>query len=265
MMRRILAQAVGAGCAILAGSSQAHAQTPELTSNRPGIAESEALLPRRAVQLETGLTYAEFDDGNGHHRQVDFPEATLRFGFTGRVEAFVNGTNLVWNRTTSSPGVSTASTRGTDFSLNMKVGLLSEDPDPMTLSAAIGLSLPVGSHGESSDGYDPSLRLLWSKDLSGGVGVAGNLNVSSATVDDERRALGAASIGIGRSFVKSSSWFVELFADFLEGDSAQWQLDGGFAIQTAPDRQIDISVGRTLKSGPAEWFAAAGLTLRRRR
>jgi hypothetical protein len=238
---------------------------PELTSNRPGISESEALLPPKAFQLESGLTYAEFDDGDGRHRQVDFPEATLRFGLATRFEAFVNGSNLVWNRTISAPGVSSASTRGTDFSLNLKVGFLSEDANTFTLSTAMGVSLPVGSEGESSDGYDPSLRMLWNKNLPGGYWVAGNLNISSETEDDQRHAFGAASIGVGHPFVKSSSWFVELFGDFLEGENARWQLDGGFAILATPDRQIDLSAGVTLKTGTPEWFAAAGITLRRRR
>jgi hypothetical protein len=252
-------------CACLAVSTPALAQVSELTSNRPGISESEALLVPRAFQLESGFTFARFDDRDGRHSQVDFPEATLRFGFTERFEAFVNGSNLVWNRTISSPGVSAATTRGSDFSLNAKVGLLSEDADKITLSAAMGLSLPVGSEGESSDGYDPSLRLLWAKDLPRGFWIAGNLNISSETVDDHRHALGSASLGLGNGFVKSSSWFVELFGDFLNGESARWQLDGGFALAATTDMQFDISAGRTLQSGPPEWFVAAGISLRHRR
>jgi hypothetical protein len=254
-------------CTVLALTPPALAQTgaPPITSNRPGISESESLLPPKAFQLESGFTFAKFDDGQGRHSQVDLPEATLRFGLAKRFEAFVNASNLVWNRTRSSGGVSTAETRGSDLSLNAKVGLLSEDPHPFTLSAAMGVSLPVGSEGESSGGYEPSLRLLWAKALPGDFGMAGNLDVSSETSDGQRHAVGAASIGFGHRFVQSTAWFVELFGDFAKAQSAQWQFDGGLAIVARPDLQLDISAGRTLQRGPPEWFFASGLSLRHRR
>jgi hypothetical protein len=259
-MRRILSQAMIA--AVILSGAPAAAQ--ELTSNRPGISESEVLLVPRAFQLESGLTFAEFDDGDGRHRQVDFPEATLRFGLTPRFELFANGSNLVWNRTTSTSGSSIAATRGTDLSLNAKVGLLSANANGITLSAAMGLSLPVGSDGETSDGYDPSLRLLWSKALPNDFGLSGNLNIAAATSDGRREAIGSASLGIGRPLASSTSWFVELFGDFIKGGQPEWQLDGGVAIAATEDMQFDISAGRTLEEGPS-WFVSGGISLRHRR
>jgi Putative MetA-pathway of phenol degradation len=262
-MARILSQL----CALLAFSTPALAQqsAPPLSSNRPGISESEALLVTRAFQLESGFTFAEFGEEGERQRQVDFPEATLRFGLSPRLELFANGSNLVWNRTSSTGGASIAATHGTDLSLNAKLGLLSEDANRLTLSAAMGLSIPVGSEGESSDGYDPSLRLLWSKALPDDFGIAGNLNIASTTSDGRRDATGSASLGVGRPIAKSTSWFVELFGDFIKGDQAEWQLDGGVAIAATRDMQFDISAGRTLQSGPSAWFFAAGITLRHRR
>jgi hypothetical protein len=262
-MGRILSQVVTV-LAVVVPSAPAAAQEP-LTSNRPGISESQDLLVPRAFQLESGVSFAEFGDGEGRHRQVDFPEATLRFGLTPRFELFANGSNLVWNRTTSTSGSSIAATRGTDLSLNAKVGLLSEEASGITLSAAMGLSLPVGSDGQSSDGYDPSLRLLWGKELAHGFGMAGNLNIASTTLDGQREATGSASIELGRRFVKSTFWFVELFGDFITGNQPEWQLDGGLAIGTTEDMQLDISAGRTLEDGPSSWFVSGGISLRYRR
>ena len=74
-----------------------------------------------------------------------------------------------------------------------------------------------------------------------------------------------ASFGLGHPFMGPTFWFVELFGDFTNGDKAEWQLDGGVAIVTSDDFQIDISAGRTLQSGPAAWFVAAGITIRHRR
>ncbi|MGH9383517.1 MAG: transporter [Vicinamibacterales bacterium] len=237
---------------------------PPLTSNRPGIAESEAILVPRAFQLESGFTLAEFSDGGVRHRLVDLPEATLRFGLTPRFELFANLSSYFWDRATFGGRAERAS-GASDLSVNAKIGWLSEARHGITLAAAVGLSLPVGSDEFSSGGYDPSVRLLWSRSVPGDFGLSGNLDIASVTAGPERLTAGAASLGLGRGLSESSSWFVELFGDFVEGGSHQWQLDGGIAVVPRPDVQIDLSAGRTLQSGPSAWFLAAGITLRHRR
>jgi hypothetical protein len=260
-MGRILSQL----CALVAFSVPAGAQdVPPVTSNRPGIAESEALLVPRAFQVEAGFTFAEFTDEAGRHRLIDFPEATFRFGFRPRLELFANISNYNWDHASESDSLETM-TGGSDLSLHAKVGLLSEETDRVTLSAAVGLSLPVGSRSFSSDGYDPSLRVLWARSLPSDFGLSGNLDVASVTVDDSRVGLTAASIGLSRPLTESTSWFVELFGTLVESSDANWQFDGGVAIVTSDDFQIDLSTGRSLRGGPAAWFASAGITLRHRR
>ncbi len=260
-MARILSQL----CALLAFSAPALAQqAPPITSNRPGIAESEALLVRRAIQLEAGVAFAEFTDDVGRHRLIDFPELTLRFGFRRRLELLANVSNYNWDHAEEDDSAETA-TGGSDLSLHAKIGLLSEETDSMTLSAAMGLSLPVGTRSFSSDGYDPSLRMLWGRSLPADFGLSGNLDIASLTVEDDRLAAAAASIGLARPLTQSTSWFVELFGTMVESSDPQWQLDGGVAIVTSDDFQIDLSAGRTLRSGPSAWFVSAGITLRYRR
>jgi hypothetical protein len=274
-MGRILSRTVirsAVVLALLANVARAFAQTlplkspqaPPLTSNRPGIAESEAILIPRAFQIESGFTLAWFSDGDARHRQADLPEAMLRLGLTPRFEIFLNAPNMLWDRA-SVGGVSERTSGATDLSVNAKVGWLSEGADPLTLSSAFGLSLPVGSNEFSSGGYDPSLRLLWSRSLSGDFGLSGNLDIASVTAGPDRVTAGAASLGLGRGLNDSASWFVELFGDFVEGADTQWQLDGGVAFVPRPDFQIDLSAGRTLRSGPSAWFVAVGITLRHRR
>jgi Putative MetA-pathway of phenol degradation len=253
-------------CVLLAIAAPALAQTdaPPLTSNRPGISESEALLVPRAFQLESGFTFAEFtSDDEVRHRALDFPEATLRFGLTPRFEVFTNVSGYFRDRGTAN-GVSDSTTGTSDLSVHAKLGMLSEERHGITLTAAAGVSFPVGSRAFSSGGYDPSLRLLWSRSLPRSFGLSGNVDVASIAVEDDRITASAVSLGLAHPLTESSSWFVELFGDFAEGD-ALWQLDGGVAIVTSDDFQIDISAGRTLQSGPSAWFAAVGITLRHRK
>jgi hypothetical protein len=236
---------------------------PPLTSNRPGISESEALLVPRSFQLESGFTFAGFNDDDVSHHVTDLPEATLRFGLTPRFELFANVSNGFWDR--ASIGSASSTTSGaSDLSVNAKIGWLSEGADPFTLSAAVGLSLPIGSDEFSSGGYDPAVRLLWSRSLPSDFALSGNVNVASVTAESDRQTVGAASLGLGHPLNASTSWFVELFGRIADGDT-QWTLDSGVAIVTSDDFQIDLSAGRVLQSGPAAWFVAAGITLRHRK
>ena len=107
--------------------------------------------------------------------------------------------------------------------------------------------------------------MLWGRSLPADFGLSGNLDIASLTVEDDRVAAAAASIGLARPLTQSTSWFVELFGTMVESSDPQWQLDGGVAIVTSDDFQIDLSAGRTLRSGPSAWFVAAGITLRYRR
>jgi hypothetical protein len=236
---------------------------PPMTSNRPGISESEALLVPRSFQVELGMAFSEFSDALMRHQVVDLPEATIRFGVTPRVELFANVSNWFVDHRTFGDVSGDVSGAG-DTSINAKLAWLSEGQHPINLNVAAGLSLPVGSDDFSSGGYDPSLRLLWSRSLPRDFAVSGNLDIASVTVGDDRLVASAASLGLGHSLTARSSWFVELFGDFVDGD-AQWQFDGGVAIVTSDDFQIDLSAGRTLQSGPAAWFVAAGITIRHRR
>src|SRR5688572_10261158 len=145
-----------AGLLELTLGTQAHAQTnsqlrgtqvpapPQITSNRPGIAESEALMMPGAWQVESGVTVSASTGDGVDHRQWTIPELTLRAGLTRRVEVFLNATGFVLD-VARDTGTSATTTGVSDVQLNAKLGLLTENSNVMTLSVAAGVSFPTGS------------------------------------------------------------------------------------------------------------------------
>jgi hypothetical protein len=69
---------------------QAAAQSdpPPLTSNRPGIGDSEALVPRGAFQLEAGMQAQDAPPGSDRGWTETFGQVTMRVGLTRRVEVY---------------------------------------------------------------------------------------------------------------------------------------------------------------------------------
>lgn len=161
-------------------------------------------------------------------------------------------------------GDATTETEGwSDGQVNAKLGLLSEDHHHITLAAAVGLSLPTGSPAFTSDGYDPSLRFLWSKGLPRDWSVGGNVVLSDITVGQRRHSAAGTSLWTGHPISASSSWFVEVFANAASDEETLWQLDAGLALLATPNMQVDVSAGRALTNGPPAWFVSAGVTARR--
>jgi Putative MetA-pathway of phenol degradation len=265
-----------AGLLELILGTQAHAQTntqlrgiqatapPQITSNRPGIAESEALMMPGAWQVESGVTVSASTDDGVDHRQWTIPELTLRAGLTRRVEVFLNATGFVLD-VARDTGTSATTTGVSDVQLNAKLGLLTENSNVMTLSVAAGVSFPTGATVFSSGGYDPSLRVLWSKDLAGNWYIGGNIVLADTTIEERRTAAGGVGVSTGHAISGAWSWYVELFGNITQRDSSLWRLDGGVAIVTRPDLQFDVSAGRAVLSGSGAWFVSAGVSYRFRR
>jgi hypothetical protein len=215
-----------------------------------------------AIQVEAGSTLTVFSDEIGRHHLWDLPELTFRAGLNDRIEVFAVATGL-WIDSVRDQGASIKTIGGSDVQLNAKFGLLTEDRHALTLSAAAGLSLPVGSAAFSSGSYDPSLRLLWAKGLPRDWSLSGNVDFSESTAKSDWRSAGGISVGAGHPMTRASSWFVELFGNVSSGDPSQWRMDGGFAVVPSSNLQIDVSAGKALAGGPSAWFVAAGISARR--
>ena len=254
-MRRALALAL----CLLSGLSltgRAQRQVP-LTSNRPGIGESESLVPEGAVQIEAGLTDARLGAGADRQHLLDFPEVTVRVGVSRRVEVFGSTAGLWLDRTAGAVDAH----GGADVQLNTKIGLLASRRTLVSLAG--GLSVPTGSGPFTSGGYDPSLRLLWSRALPGDRSLGGNVVLADTTVSAHKHAAATgASLAAGHALVGPSAWFAEVFATATRHDTVQWRADGGLAIPCGTNCQVDVSGGRALTSTPRAWFLAAGITAR---
>ena len=70
------------------------AQTATLTSNRPGISESEALVGARVVQVEAGLSLTR---ARSQTLALSVPELTLRLGLAPRFELFASADGYLWS------------------------------------------------------------------------------------------------------------------------------------------------------------------------
>jgi hypothetical protein len=222
-----------------------HAQA--IDTNRPGFSFTPGVVEQGAWQLETGMTYGRFGSGS---RAIALPNAEFRYGVGGGTEVFVSGISWI----DSEAGNADASGFG-DISLGTKIAL--GEPDSTTRMALLFLvSAPTGKQELSSDRWDPSLGLVWSR--SGSLPLAGTVKVSDLgngfqldnglklpfAIDDRRSA------------------FVEWEANLPENGSSRHWLNSGFQWLLSDDVQIDVSADLGLNDVGDDYRFGIGFSMR---
>ena len=97
---------------LMATSAGAQTVPPPLTSNRPGIAESEALVGRGVLQIEGGMQAADAPPGDDRSWTQTWGQLNIRVGVRPRIEIFAGWDGLSLDRvqSTASHGSSPAAT-----------------------------------------------------------------------------------------------------------------------------------------------------------
>jgi len=218
-----------------------------IDTNRPGFSFTPGVVAQGAWQLETGMTYGRFGAGS---RTIALPNAEFRYGVGGGTEVFVSGISWI----DSELGNSDVSGFG-DISLGTKITL--GEPDRDTRMALLFLvSAPTGKRELSSDRWDPSLGLVWSR--SGSLPLAGTVKVSDLgngfqldnglklpfAIDDRRSA------------------FVEWEANLPENGSSRHWLNSGFQWLLSDDVQIDVSADLGLNDVGDDYRFGVGFSMR---
>jgi hypothetical protein len=232
---------------------------PPITSNRPGIGDSEALVGRAVVQLELGIESDVTTLNDEHSWTTGWGQSTLRVGIVDPVEIFVS-----WGGWSVDRIAETGSTRieagGNDLLVGAKFAILDESRHGLTLTVQPFTSVPIGGDDFSSHSYDGALRLLWARSLGEKWDLSGNVLFLSTTDDSGRYWDNVVTTCISRDISPSSFLFAELATGLTEPRA--WTLDGGVAWVPRPNVQWDLSSGVLVRGPGQSWFVSAGITLR---
>ena len=236
---------------------------PPLTSNRPGIGESEALVIPRALQVEAGGIFEGAPSTDERRWTETWGQLTFRYGVTRRIEIFGGWDGLSLDRV-SALGVSRIVAGGNDLRVGAKLGLLTEEANGLTVTISPSWSFPVGSEEFTSGSQDPSFRMMWSRSLPRDWSVSGNLLWVRTSDSIGRYWESGVTVGATRGLTDTLAAFVEESSVLVTDRPNNWSIDGGVAWVVGLDLQLDASVGHTWLDEGGEWFVSAGITLRRR-
>jgi hypothetical protein len=248
---------------VMAVSAAAAQALPLLTSNRPGIGGSEALVARGVFQVETGIQAQGEPPSDEVRWGQTWGQLVVRFGLTPRVELYTAWNGVSLERTRAVGDERTVTGRN-DLRVGTKLGVLTEPTNIMTLSLSPAWSFPLGSGPFTSGSNDGSFRLLVARSLPRDWSVSGNLLLSRTSDEDGRYWDNLATAAVARTLTPAVSVFAEVAAALPAHRLSGWTVDGGIAWVARPDLQWDLSTGHTFNDRGDDWFLSAGVTVRHR-
>ena len=248
------ARAVLLGTAVLTGTADANAQSPELVTDRPDQTESATAVPRGLLQIETGYLFTR-DGGVDSHAA---PGTLFRIGLGGRTELRLGHAGVM----------GTEGLRGTgDSEIGAKVNLIPQaDGRRPELAFLGGLSLPTGHHGFSSGGADPSFLVAFAHELAPRLALGYNAGAAWESSPDgpDRDAFLVYSLALGIGVTDRLAAFLEVFGDrqFADETATGVSADAGLTFLLKDILQLDVSVGRGLRGPSDGLFVGTGLSFR---
>ena len=223
----------------------------DIVTDRPDVTESSIVVPKESLQIENGITWT-----TDHRFQTfDLPESLMRFGLATRTEFRITVPNYFG-------GISGLGATGFgDITLGIKEQL-GPLPKGLDLSVILAISLPTGASGVSSHGYDPFIKLPWSKELKGGWSIGGMQSLFSNTNVRNRNAVWEPTFYIEREITKQWQAFAEYAGDFPQRGGPKEIVHFGTAYRLTAGQQVDFHFGLGVSRSAPSHFFAIGYSLR---
>jgi hypothetical protein len=232
----------------------------ELISDRPDYTESSEVVRPGWMQMESGLALERSRSEGTRTLSVGNP--LMRIGVSRRLELRFGSEGIISER--SSHGEAHNALGRGDLDTGVKLSLRNESRHMPAISFIGAVSLPTGNAGFGHDGYDPTVKLIWSKSAPAGFVTAGNFNWSTFTADHSRVHQRAATLSLGHDLPGGFKGSWEVYALTAEAAGEGWTTVAatGIGHRVGHDAQWDISVERRLAANGPDWTVGAGVTFR---
>ncbi|HEX8028893.1 MAG TPA: transporter [Vicinamibacterales bacterium] len=247
--------AVAACLIALAGADVAAQSAEPIDADRPGLADSAAIVGRGTWQIETGLQW-ELHQGED---DTFFP-TLFRVGLNRRLEVRVEGNTLC------SALVSGHRETGlSPISFGAKLGLVLADDGRPGVGVIGRVFPPWGTNGFDARHLAGDVRLAVDWDMTGHWSLNPNAGFSWSDSQVGSFATGIFAVTLGYSPRPAVSVFVDSAVQQREiaGGMASSIVDGGVAYIPRQNWQFDVSAGaRARGETAARMFVAVGVAYR---
>jgi hypothetical protein len=243
---------MGIICSLLI--AHAKGQDNELVTDRPDQSNTPILVPKGALQIETGIVIEK--DNAGHSMNYEYNSSLLKFGINSNFEA-----RLAFGYLGVKSIPEATSLRGwSPFAVGMKIRLT--DPGSAMPQAALisNVTLKSGTENFRPAHTCTDVTLALSQPIGSRLSVT--MNGGIKWDGDSPEATVLYTITAGYSFTNNLSMFAESYGFFPESRKADHRADAGITYKIHPRVQYDASAGFGLSQNSPRYFVSTGLTVR---
>ncbi len=236
--------------AVMHGAHGARAQEPELSTDRPDLTESAALVLPGLWQVESGFARERVTGESGELRRLVVAEMLVRVGLSESVEARIGGGYVHQRQSGDLPTSSDAGLSGVMAGAKIRLG--------EGFAALAHIHLPIGSTNLRPPDLAPELVLAAEMPLNSWLELSGN--VGGLWLQDEAGMF--ATSALGADLTESLGMFVEGFWGTAMGETPLLQAETGLTYLLASNLQLDCTGGVTLLESDPGWFLGMGVSVR---
>lgn len=241
-----------AGAMVLAADANADC-SDSLSPDRPGFSTGTSVLSPGCEEIEFGIQ-ATHDDSPSMH-DITAPLLLYRAGVGQRWEW-----RAAWDGMSRTTNGSSHELASNDSNVGIKYRAFAGPKWALSILGAV--SLPTGSRALTSDGYDPSLGVLWNLALDENDSLSGTVQTASLSESGHRVEENSVAIDFSRAFTTHWGGFVELFAVRDAGAPVQHTFDAGMTYLVNDNLQFDVNAGVGLNDSADNDFVGTGVAWR---
>jgi hypothetical protein len=224
----------------------------EITTDRPDVTEASTVVPVGSLQVENGLTWTS-DHGR---RILDLTESLVRIGVLRRTELRIGVPDYLDGITDRHL---TSGFADVSVGLKQQLGPLAGNFD---LAVIVALTVPTGHRGITSAGFDPLIKLPWSKELTGAWSIGGMQSLFWNTEIGRRNLVWEPTFYLERQLSRPLGVFAEYSGDYPQRGDAQHIAHFGIAYKITPLSQFDLHFGFGLSHSTPNHFVGVGYSFR---
>lgn len=234
---------------------QQPAEWDDIVTDRPDQTEAADLLPKGAIQIETGTYMEKQTILDRPFQTFAYNTTLLRFGIAEHFEL-----RIIQEYLHDSYDGNSLNTGFGPLTIGTKIGMMEEKGFLPKISLNAHLAFRTGLKEYQPSHVTPDFRFLFVHSLSDRFTLSYNLGAEWNGEDAVATGIYTLSLGIG--IIDRLGCFVELYGFLPEGQTADHRFDAGVTFLVAKNFQIDVSGGVGLSDVSPDQLISAGLSWR---
>ncbi len=236
------------------------AQKAELVTDRPDQTEAPVLIPKGALQIETGFVMEPDQQDAYQVTNYTYNSSLIKYGINSNLELRLIMEYLGENRKHIAQDTETQMRGFSPLALGIK-SKISEEKGILPQIAFIGhININFLESEFQSEYTAADFRFTFNHSLNEKFSLGYNLGAEWDGVTPAVTYL--YTLAIGFKIVDNLGCFVESYGFLPESQTPDHRLDGGFTVLITPTVQWDISAGVGLTDNAPDAFVGTGVSFR---